>query len=68
MNIKYLKQVRQMYASGVTKIDRHNQRQWIRSIRYLGDKWVLAVPNKRVWSFPVSHNGRQCLTHLPGLM
>ena len=28
--------------------NRHNQRQWIRSIRFLGDKWLLAKPiNKK---------------------
>jgi hypothetical protein len=24
--------------------NRHNMRQWIRSVRFLGDKWLLAVP------------------------
>ena len=28
--------------------NRNNQRQWIRSIRFLGDKWLLAKPlNKK---------------------
>ena len=26
------------------KTNRHNQRAWIRSIRFLGDKWLLAAP------------------------
>jgi hypothetical protein len=28
-------------------INRHNQRQWVRSIRFLGDKWLLATPVQR---------------------
>ena len=44
MNTKMLKHVRQLFnTQGVDKrINRHNQRQWVRSIRYLGDKWLLA--------------------------
>lgn len=44
MNTKMLKHVRQLFnTEGVDKrINRHNQRQWVRSIRHLGDKWLLA--------------------------
>lgn len=44
MNIKMLKHVRQLFnTEGVdVRINRHNQRQWVRSIRFLGDKWLLA--------------------------
>jgi hypothetical protein len=44
MNTKMLKHVRQLFnTQGVDKrINRHNQRQWVRSIRHLGDKWLLA--------------------------
>lgn len=44
MNTKMLKHVRQLFnTEGVdVRINRHNQRQWVRSIRYLGDKWLLA--------------------------
>ena len=44
MNTKMLKHVRTLYnTEGVDKrINRHNQRQWVRSIRFLGDKWLLA--------------------------
>lgn len=44
MNTQALIKVRQLfYVSGVpTHIQRHNCRQWIKSIRHLGDKWLLA--------------------------
>jgi hypothetical protein len=44
MNTKMLRHVRTLYnTEGVDKrINRHNQRQWVRSIRFLGDKWLLA--------------------------
>jgi hypothetical protein len=44
MNTKMLKHVRQLFnTEGVDKrINRHNQRQWVRSIRHLVDKWLLA--------------------------
>ena len=29
------------------RVNRHNQLQWIASVRRLGDKWLLAVPIKR---------------------
>ena len=49
MNTKMLKHVRTLYnTKDVDKrINRHNQRQWVRSIRYLGDKWLLATPVQR---------------------
>ena len=52
MNIKVLKHVRQLFnTEGVDKrINRHNQRQWVRSIRYLGDKWLLAHRVQRLES------------------
>lgn len=27
--------------------NRHNQRQWVRSVRQLGDRWLLAKPLER---------------------
>jgi len=44
MNTKMLRHVRTLFnTEGVERrINRHNQRQWVRSIRYLGDKWLLA--------------------------
>ena len=49
MNTKMLKHVRQLFnTEGVdVRINRHNQRQWVRSIRFLGDKWLLATPVQR---------------------
>lgn len=29
-------------------INKHNRRQWLRSVRLLGDKWLLANPIGRV--------------------
>lgn len=44
MKTNVLKHVRQLFnTEGVdVRINRHNQRQWVRSVRYLGDKWLLA--------------------------
>lgn len=49
MNTKMLRHVRTLFnTEGVDKrINRHNQRQWVRSIRFLGDKWLLATPVQR---------------------
>jgi len=49
MNTKMLKHVRTLYNTKDVdnRINRHNQRQWVKSIRYLGDKWLLATPVKR---------------------
>ena len=49
MNTKMLRHVRTLFnTDGVERrINRHNQRQWVRSIRFLGDKWLLATPVKR---------------------
>jgi hypothetical protein len=49
MNTKYLTQVRSLYCvAGVpVSTQRHNCRQWIKTIRILGDKWLLAKPIKR---------------------
>lgn len=42
METKLLRRLRQLFNCGVPRIDRHNQRQWVRSVRHLGDKWLLA--------------------------
>jgi hypothetical protein len=49
MNTKMLRHVRTLFnTEGVERrINRHNQRQWVKSIRHLGDKWLLATPVKR---------------------
>lgn len=44
MKTAYLTRVRSLFCvPGVpTHIQRHNMREWIKSIRFLGDKWLLA--------------------------
>jgi hypothetical protein len=37
MNTTYLTKVRTLYPNS-----RHNQRQWIKSIRHLGSRWLVA--------------------------
>ena len=46
MNISYLTRVRRLFNSEFVPAhtNRHNQRAWVRSIRLLGDKWLLAKP------------------------
>jgi len=46
MNVQALRKVRKMFCvDGVpAHTQRHNCHQWVRSIRYLGDKWLLANP------------------------
>jgi hypothetical protein len=39
MNTIYLTKVRALYPNS-----RHNQRQWIKSIRHLGSRWLLSQP------------------------
>jgi hypothetical protein len=44
MNTKMLTKARQLFSVDYVppEINRANQRKWIRSIRNLGDKWLLA--------------------------
>jgi len=44
MNTHYLKHVRQLFATynAPPSTIRHYQRQWVQSIRRLGDRWLLA--------------------------
>lgn len=46
MNTKMLKTARKLWMNDLTPrhIARHNIRHWVRSIRILGDKWLLAKP------------------------
>lgn len=46
MNVQALVKVRKLFCvDGVpVNVQRHNCQQWVRSIRYLGDKWLLATP------------------------
>lgn len=49
MNTTVLRHVRQLFnvPDVPTRTNRHNQRQWVRSVRRLGDKWLLAKPVER---------------------
>ena len=44
MNICVLRRVRQLFNSPFVPAhtNRHNQRQWVRSVRRLGPQWLLA--------------------------
>jgi hypothetical protein len=44
MNIKMLTAARRLFNSPYvsSEINRANQRKWVRSVRTLGDKWLLA--------------------------
>jgi len=44
MKTNMLTRVRKHFESGDRRIDRHNQRAWIKSIRFLGTRWLLAHP------------------------
>jgi hypothetical protein len=44
MKTKMLRRARALWASGDRRLDRHNQRAWIRSIRHLGPRWLRAEP------------------------
>lgn len=42
MKTKMLIKARQLWATGNTRLDRRNQLEWVRAIRVVGDKWLLA--------------------------
>ena len=49
MNTTRLAQARRLFDSPFTsrEVNRANQLKWVRSIRLLGDKWLLATPYVR---------------------
>lgn len=49
MKTHVLKRVRELFTvQGVPiHIQRHNQRRWVKSVRHLGDRWLLAKPIRR---------------------
>lgn len=47
MKTKMLKKARALWNTGDRRLDRYNQRAWIRAIRRLGDKWLLATHVQR---------------------
>lgn len=50
MNVTVLRRVRKVFNSpyAPASVNRHNQRQWVRSVRQLGSKWLLAKPVERL--------------------
>lgn len=46
MNTTRLQQARKLFQhrDAEPRVVRHNIRQWARSVRFLGDKWLLAQP------------------------
>ena len=43
MKTNMLTRVRAHFNCAERHTNRHNMRQWVRSVRFLGDKWLLAV-------------------------
>ena len=50
MNITQLKRVRRLFFHDMVEPStaRHNARQWVKSVRFLGDKWLLVKKVERV--------------------
>jgi hypothetical protein len=42
MNTKMLRKARALWDTGNRSLDRRNQLAWVRAVRRLGDKWLLA--------------------------
>ena len=48
MKTTMLRRARELWNTGIRDLDRHNRRAWVRSIRFLGDKWLLARSQQRL--------------------
>lgn len=50
MNTRFLKRVRAIFATydAPPAVIRSYQRQWVRSVRHLGDKWLVAKQIERI--------------------
>jgi hypothetical protein len=50
MNTRFLKQVRRIFSryDAPPEVIRSYQRQWVRSVRQLGDKWLVAKQIERI--------------------
>ena len=50
MNTRFLKQVRRIFSryDAPPEVIRSYQRQWVRSVRHLGDKWLVAKQIERI--------------------
>lgn len=49
MNTTHLSRVRRLFCNDTTprQVQRHNMRAWVRSVRHLGTRWLLAQPINR---------------------
>ena len=49
MKTNMLIRVRQHFNNPLSprRVNRHNMRQWVKSVRFLGSKWLLAVKVQR---------------------
>jgi hypothetical protein len=50
MNTRYLKEVRRIFShyDAPPEVIRSYQRQWVRSVRRLGNKWLIAKQIERI--------------------
>ena len=50
MNTHYLVQVRKIFSTydAPPQVIRSYQKQWVKSVRQLGDKWLVAKPIERI--------------------
>lgn len=46
MKTEALIKVRTLFSCGIKEIDRHNRRAWVKSVRFLGEKWLLHPANR----------------------
>lgn len=48
MNTRLLQRVRQHFVHDMAPrhVQRHNMSAWVRSVRMLGDKWLIAKPRE----------------------
>ena len=49
MNVNLLRRLRQHFVHSMAPrhVQRHNMHAWIISVRFLGDRWLLAKPLER---------------------
>lgn len=49
MNTTILRRLRHLFRNdnAPRHVQRHNMKSWVRSVRYLGDRWLLAKPAER---------------------
>lgn len=49
MNVQALRRVRKLFSTDYVspEVNRAHQRKWVRAIRFLGDRWLLAQNQPR---------------------